>query len=71
MFNDRLVVDPLDKSRNDVNEYVGITKINCEKYLINMKYTHLTKYSNIIIQYLIQESFTNSERISTRIYPFY
>ena len=31
MFNDMLVIDPLEKIRNDVNENVGIIKINCEK----------------------------------------
>ena len=30
MFNDRFVIDRLEKSRNDVN--VGIIKIYCEKY---------------------------------------
>ena len=38
MFNDRLVVDPLEKNRNDANENVGIIKINCEQnmYRLNM-----------------------------------
>ena len=55
MFYDRLVVDPLEKSRNDVNENVWIIKINCEKY-VSSKYVSIPiwKYNNIILQ----ESFT-------------
>ena len=61
MFNDRFVVDLLEKSRNDVNENVCITKINCEN--VSSKYIsipmHLPKYNNLILQYVIQESFTH------------
>ena len=51
--NDRLAVDLLEKSRNDVNENVGIITINCEKYVsskyVSISFSEVQQYNSTIL----------------------